>query len=78
LAGDSPASKRVPHFPIYNLRHAFCTRLRWVAADAVIQQVIRHTNPKTKRLYQPGMIKQVREAMEKANQQLYGENASVN
>ena len=26
----------VLYFPIYNLRHVFCTRLSWVAADAVV------------------------------------------
>jgi integrase len=54
----------VPHFPIYNLRHAFCARLSRVAPDAVI----RHTSPETKRIYQLSMVEQVREAMEKANQ----------
>jgi site-specific recombinase XerD len=68
----------VPHFPIYNLRHAFCTRLSWVAPDAIIQRAMRHTSPETKRRYQLGMVEQVREAMEKANQQVYGESASVN
>jgi integrase len=69
---------KVPHFPIYNLRHAFCTRLSWVAPDAIIQRAMRHTSPETKRRYQLGMVEQVREAMEKANQQVYGESASVN
>ncbi len=68
----------VPHFPIYNLRHAFCTRLSWVAPDAVIQRAMRHTSPETKRLYQLGMVEQVREAMERANQQVYGERTLVN
>jgi hypothetical protein len=39
---------------------------------------MRHTSPETKRRYQLGMVEQVREAMEKANQQVYGETASVN
>lgn len=65
----------VPHFPIYNLRHAFCTRLSWVAPDAVIERAMRHTSPETKRRYQLGMVEQVREAMEKANQRVYGERA---
>jgi integrase len=68
----------VPHFPIYNLRHAFCTRLSWVAPDAVIQRAMRHTSPETKRLYQLGMVDQVREAMERANLQVYGERSLVN
>ena len=42
----------MPHFPIYNLRHAFCTRLSWVAPDAVIERAMRHTSPETKRIYQ--------------------------
>jgi len=28
----------VSYFPIYNLRHVFCTRLSWVAPDAVVQR----------------------------------------
>jgi integrase len=67
----------VSHFPIYNLRHAFCTRLSWVALDAVIQRAMRHTSPETKRRYQLGMVEQVREAMEKANQQVYGDRVTI-
>ena len=67
----------VPHFPIYDLRHAFCTRLSWVAPDAIIQRAMRHTSPETKRRYQLGMVEQVREAMEKANQQVYGKRVTV-
>jgi len=67
----------VPHFPIYNLRHAFCTRLSWVAPDAVIQRAMRHTSPETKRRYQLGMVEQVREAMERANQQVYGDRLTI-
>jgi integrase len=44
----------VPHVPIYNLRHAFCTRLSWVAPDDVIERAIRHTSPEAKRRYQLG------------------------
>ena len=62
----------VPHFPIYNLRHVFCTRLSGVAADAVVQRAMRHTSPETKRRYQLGMTDQVREAMEKSNKKAYG------
>jgi len=64
-------------FPIYDLRHAFCTRLSWVAPDAIIQRAMRHTSPETKRRYQLGMVEQVREAMEKANQQVYGKRVTV-
>jgi len=62
----------VPHFPIYNLRHVFCTRLSCVAADAVVQRAMRHTSPETKRRYQLGMTDQVRQAVEKANEKAYG------
>jgi integrase len=55
-----------------NLRHAFCTWLSWVAPDAVIERAMRHTSPETKRIYQLSMVEQVREAMEKANQKVYG------
>jgi integrase len=62
----------VPHFPIYNLRHVFCTRLSGVAADAVVQRAMRHTSPETKRRYQLGMADQVRQAVEKSNEKAYG------
>jgi integrase len=62
----------VPHFPIYNLRHVFCTRLSVVAPDAVVQRAMRHTSPETKRHYQLGMADQVRQAMEQANKKAYG------
>ena len=61
----------------YNLRHAFCTRLSWVAPDAVIQRAMRHTSPETKRRYQLSMVEQVREAMEKANQRVYGDQGTI-
>jgi integrase len=67
----------VPHFPIYNLRHAFCTRLSWVAPDAIIERAMHHTSPQTKRRYQLSMVEQVREAMEKANQRVYGERVTI-
>jgi len=38
----------VPYFPIYNLRHVFCTRLSWVAPDAIVQRAMRHSSPETK------------------------------
>ena len=62
----------MPHFPIYNLRHVFCTRLSGVAPDAVVQRAMRHTSPETKRHYQLGMADQVRQAMEKSNKKAYG------
>jgi len=62
----------VPHFPIYNLRHVFCTRLSGVAPDGVVQRAMRHTSPETKRHYQLGMTDQVRQAMEKSNKKAYG------
>jgi integrase len=61
----------VPYFPIYNLRHVFCTRLSWVAPDAVVQRAMRHSSPETKRHYQLGMVDQVREGIEQANKQAY-------
>jgi integrase len=63
----------VPHFPIYTLRHVFCTRLSAVAPDAVVQRAMRHTSPETKRRYQLGMTEQVRQAVEKANKKAYGQ-----
>jgi integrase len=62
----------VPYFPIYNLRHVFCTRLSGVAPDAVVQRAMRHTSPETKRHYQLGMTEQVRQAVEQANERAYG------
>jgi integrase len=62
----------VPHFPLYTLRHVFCTRLSEVAADAVVQRAMRHTSPETKRRYQLGMANQVRQAVERANESAYG------
>jgi hypothetical protein len=67
----------VPHFPIYNLRNAFCTGLSWVAPEAVIERAMRHTSPETKRIYQLSTVEQVREAMEKANQKVYGGRVTV-
>ena len=61
----------VSYFPIYNLRHVFCTRLSWVAPDAVVQRAMRHSSPETKRHYQLGMVDQVREGIERANEQAY-------
>ena len=61
----------VPYFPISNLRHVFCTRLSWVAPDAVVQRAMRHSSPDTKRHYQLGMVDQVREGIERANEQAY-------
>jgi integrase len=68
-----PRRAGVPHFPIYNLRHVFCTRLSGVAADAVVQRAMRHTSPETKRRYQLGMTDQVCQAMEKSNKKAYAE-----
>lgn len=62
----------VAHFPIYNLRHVFCTRLSWVAPDTVVQRAMRHSSPETKRRYQLGMVEQVRQSLEKANKRVYG------
>jgi integrase len=59
------------YFPIYNLRHVFCTRLSWVAPDAIVQRAMRHSSPETKRVYQLGLVHQVREHMERANDEAY-------
>ncbi|PYT75352.1 MAG: hypothetical protein DMG39_00080 [Acidobacteria bacterium] len=61
----------VPYFPIYNLSHVFSTRLSWVAPDAVVQRAMRHSSPETKRHYQLGMVDQVREGIERANERAY-------
>jgi integrase-like protein len=61
----------VSYFPIYNLRHVFYTRLSWVAPDAVVQRAMRHSSPETKRVYQLGLVHQVREHMERANDKAY-------
>jgi integrase len=61
----------VPYFPIYNLRHVFCTRLSWVAPDAVLQRAMRHSSPETKRHYQLGMVNEVRKGIEQANERAY-------
>lgn len=65
------ANAEVPYFPIYNLRHVFCTRLSWVAPDAVVQRAMRHSSPETKRRYQFGIVHQVREHLERANEKAY-------
>jgi integrase len=62
----------ISHFPIYQLRHAFCTRVSQVAPDAVIQKAMRHSSPETKRVYQLGMVEEVRQAMEHGNERFYG------
>jgi integrase len=62
----------VAHFPIYHLRHVFCTRLSWVAPDAVVERAMRHSSPETKRHYQLGMVEQVRQNLERANEKVYG------
>jgi len=61
----------VSYFPIYNLRHVFCTRLSWVAPDAVVQHAMRHSSPETKRYYQLGLADQVREHLERVNENTY-------
>jgi integrase len=63
---------QVPYFPIYHLRRVFCTRLSWVAPDAVVQRAMRHSSPETKRHYQLGMVEQVRQNLEMANDRVYG------
>jgi len=67
----------VSYFPIYNLRHVFCTRLSWVAPDAVVQHAMRHSSPETKRFYQLGLAHQVREHLERVNQKTKQERDSL-
>jgi len=67
----------VSYFPIYNLRHVFCTRLSWVAPDAVVQHAMRHSSPETKRFYQLGLAHQVREHLERVNQKTYQERDAL-
>src|SRR5208283_631628 len=45
----------------------FCTRLSWVAPDAVVQCAMRHSRSETMRHVQLGMVQQVRQNLEKAN-----------
>jgi hypothetical protein len=59
------------------LRHVFCSRLGEVAPDAVAPRAMRHTSPQAKRRYQPGMAEQVRQAVEKGSQRLYGERTAL-
>jgi hypothetical protein len=56
---------------IYSLRHVFCTPLSWVAPDAIVQRAMRHSSPDIKRRYQLGLIHQVREHLERANEKTY-------
>jgi integrase len=64
-------------FPLYTLRHVFCTRLSEVAPDAVVQRAMRNSSPETKRRYQLGMAEQVRKAVEKASARLYGRRKAL-
>jgi hypothetical protein len=43
-----------------------------VTPDAVVQRAMRHSSPETKRHYQLGMVEQVRQNLEKANERVYG------
>ncbi len=67
----------MPAFPIYNLRHVFCTRLSEAAPDAVVRRDMRHASPETKRHYRLGMADQVRNAADKANKRLYGKRMAL-
>jgi hypothetical protein len=40
----------------------------WVAPDAVVQRAMRHSSPETNRRYQLGMVKHLRQNLEKANE----------
>jgi hypothetical protein len=37
-----------------------------------VQRAMRHSSPETKRHYQLGMVEQVRQNLEKANEKVYG------
>jgi hypothetical protein len=37
-----------------------------------VQRAMRHSSPETKRHYQLGMLEQVRQNLEKANEKVYG------
>ena len=43
----------------------------------IIERAMRHTSPETKRIYQLSMVEQVREAMEKSSQKVYGAQVTV-
>jgi hypothetical protein len=60
-----------PVFSDLQPAHVFCTRLSWVAPDAVVQRAMRHSSPETKRHYQLGMVDHVREGIERANERAY-------
>jgi hypothetical protein len=51
----------------------FCTRLKWVAPDAVVQHAMRHSSPEMKSFYQLGLAHQVREHLERVNLKAYEE-----
>ncbi len=55
----------------------FCTRLSWVAPDAVVQHAMRHSSPETKRFYQLGLAHQVREHLERVNRKTEQERDSL-
>jgi integrase len=59
---------KVTHFPINHLRHAFCTRLSWVALGAGVRRRMRHSSPETKRHNQLGTVEQLRQNIKKANE----------
>jgi hypothetical protein len=44
-----------------------------VAPDAVVPRAMRHSSAETKRHYQLGMVEQVREGIERANERAYQE-----
>ncbi len=50
-----------------------CTWMGKVAADAVLTQAMRHSSPETKRDYLLGMHEEVREAMDEANREFFGD-----
>jgi hypothetical protein len=42
-----------------------------------VQRAMRHSSPETKRHYQLGMVEQVRQNLEKANEKVYGNGKAL-
>ncbi len=68
---DYPQEGRRFVFPDLQSEPCLCTRLSWVAPDAAVQRAMRHTSPETKRVYQLGLVHQVREHLEQADDKAY-------
>jgi hypothetical protein len=62
---------------LLNAENYFAVPRRTDAPTATALTTMRHTSRETKRRYQLGMVEQVREAMERANQQVYGDRLTI-